>query len=390
MGIFRGRGRIERRVRSRAWLGLSIAVLLCVFSPATPPSALAAPPAEGDFDHAPCSERPTTRFVAKQGATASVGAAYSAHRVPLSLNAKLRGCRINPALFRISSPRLAGGQVAYVSAADLSAQPTTTGRDFERLAASNAAVCPTVPLPPSAELARTPERFVGRCVSLRVPVRAMERFVPRADGSGLQIPANLDGGHVLFDAPLEALAEDAERGWREDEVFQLFGRISLPQPGEGKGAPSLPVVEVLAVYDGYRAIGKEPVQATPRPLLVARAFESDPHVGIAFEDIPEPEMANLGVDSTRGAVIQEVDPQSRAELAGLRPGDVVVECGGKPIESAEDLGQVVDAVAQKPEFKLKVIRNGKRVTLSVRRRPIPLHSGEAVPPAANPAADAQP
>src|SRR5262249_1113529 len=150
------------------------------------------------------------------------------------------------------------------------------------------------------------------------------------------------------------LADDAERGWREDEVFQLFGRISLPQPAEGRGAAPLPVVEVIAVYDGYRAIGREPVQATPRPLL-GRGFESDPRVGIAFDDIPEPDAANPGVDSPRGAVIQEVDSQSRAELAGLRAGDVVVECGGKPIESAEELGQAVDAVGQKAEFKLKVI-----------------------------------
>ena len=38
-----------------------------------------------------------------------------------------------------------------------------------------------------------------------------------------------------------------------------------------------------------------------------------------------------------GAVVLQVDPQSAAERAGLKPGDLVTELGGMPVRDAADL-----------------------------------------------------
>jgi serine protease Do len=60
-------------------------------------------------------------------------------------------------------------------------------------------------------------------------------------------------------------------------------------------------------------------------------------IGIQLQTLT-PEMAGLlGVDgNTKGAVIAEVLPGSRAAKAGLRAEDVIVEVDRKPVSTAEE------------------------------------------------------
>ncbi|HEX8538793.1 MAG TPA: PDZ domain-containing protein, partial [Cystobacter sp.] len=45
--------------------------------------------------------------------------------------------------------------------------------------------------------------------------------------------------------------------------------------------------------------------------------------------------------ATRGALIIEVDPGSPAERAGLQPGMVIVEAGGRPVNNPREFAQAV-------------------------------------------------
>jgi serine protease Do len=63
-------------------------------------------------------------------------------------------------------------------------------------------------------------------------------------------------------------------------------------------------------------------------------------IGLQLEDV-DPSLARSSGAPTQGALIADVAPGSLAELAGLTPGAVVIEAGGKPVRSAADLKKAI-------------------------------------------------
>jgi S1-C subfamily serine protease len=57
-----------------------------------------------------------------------------------------------------------------------------------------------------------------------------------------------------------------------------------------------------------------------------------------------------------GAVVLQVDPQSAAERAGLKPGDLVTELDGTPVRDAADL-----------QLRLALLRIGEVAEFAVSR-----------------------
>jgi serine protease Do len=74
----------------------------------------------------------------------------------------------------------------------------------------------------------------------------------------------------------------------------------------------------------------------------------------------------LGKDDLDGAVIAQVDPKGPANKAGFRPYDVVTEFGGRKVRGISELmDQVADAEIGR-DVKVKIIREGKERTLTVK------------------------
>jgi S1-C subfamily serine protease len=76
--------------------------------------------------------------------------------------------------------------------------------------------------------------------------------------------------------------------------------------------------------------------------------------------------AKKGVQLSDGAYVGRVDPGSASALAGLHPGDVIVQLAGQAVRTDQDvdrimanvrLGQVVDLLAR---------RNGQTIKMTVR------------------------
>ncbi len=59
-----------------------------------------------------------------------------------------------------------------------------------------------------------------------------------------------------------------------------------------------------------------------------------------------------------GAVIQQVQPGSPADNAGLQSGDVIVEVDRKPVQSAADVQRALSSVPQGQDALLLVWSNG--------------------------------
>ena len=66
-----------------------------------------------------------------------------------------------------------------------------------------------------------------------------------------------------------------------------------------------------------------------------------------------------------GALITEVRPDSPAQQAGMQPGDVVIRFGVKGIRNPRDLQSAVERAKVEGSLPMEIVRNDKRMTLTV-------------------------
>lgn len=89
-------------------------------------------------------------------------------------------------------------------------------------------------------------------------------------------------------------------------------------------------------------------------------------LGVVIQDLTPDLAVALEVEIGEGAVITQVSPESPAARAGLKLGDVVFEMDGRPIRGSADLRNKVGLTPIGREVQLKVIRDGRRLTLRSR------------------------
>jgi len=73
----------------------------------------------------------------------------------------------------------------------------------------------------------------------------------------------------------------------------------------------------------------------------------------------------LGYNSTKGAFVSQVVPDSAAEKAGLEAGDIIVSVNDKKIETFSELRAKVATLGAGKTVKLGIIRDGKEKTYDV-------------------------
>jgi len=86
-------------------------------------------------------------------------------------------------------------------------------------------------------------------------------------------------------------------------------------------------------------------------------------LGVYIQDLT-PDLAQaFGIDAGQGAVVAQVVPDSPAEEAGLKEGDVVTAINGKSIENASDLRNEVGLLRPGKTIELSVLRDGEEMTV---------------------------
>jgi len=84
------------------------------------------------------------------------------------------------------------------------------------------------------------------------------------------------------------------------------------------------------------------------------------HLGIAAQTIPLPRRLAIATGAGARAIrIGEVEPGGPAEIAGLRPGDILVRIDEAPLDGADDLIRLLSSERIGRSVTLAVIRNGR-------------------------------
>ena len=89
-------------------------------------------------------------------------------------------------------------------------------------------------------------------------------------------------------------------------------------------------------------------------------------LGVQIQDVDEKIAKSFKLDGSRGALIAQVMKNSPAEKGGLKRGDIVLEFNGKDIEDVNHLKNFVALIAAGQQVDIKVLRDGKEKTLTVK------------------------
>ena len=88
-------------------------------------------------------------------------------------------------------------------------------------------------------------------------------------------------------------------------------------------------------------------------------------LGVTVQALNKELADSFGLDSTHGALVNEVINDSPADKAGLKRGDIIVEYDGKQVGELNDLPRLVAATPVGETVKVKVFRDGKERTVKV-------------------------
>lgn len=89
-------------------------------------------------------------------------------------------------------------------------------------------------------------------------------------------------------------------------------------------------------------------------------------LGVIISDINQEIAEQLGLDISKGALIQEVSPDSAAEDAGLEAGDVIVGVNEAEIDNASELRNAIGLKRSGERIKITVVRDNREITKSAK------------------------
>jgi len=101
------------------------------------------------------------------------------------------------------------------------------------------------------------------------------------------------------------------------------------------------------------------------PQLIAKGRVSRGWLGVGIQTVTEELATQFNLDKEQGVLVNEVFDGEPAQKAGVQPGDIILKVDGAAVDTPSSLAKVVAGLTPGKPAKLKVLRNGEAVELSV-------------------------
>ncbi|WP_151704124.1 DegQ family serine endoprotease [Nitrincola alkalilacustris] len=135
----------------------------------------------------------------------------------------------------------------------------------------------------------------------------------------------------------------------DGEVIGINSQIYTRSGGFMGLSFAIPIDVAMEVSDQLRDTG-----------TVARGW-----LGVVIQEVSRDLAESFGLDKPSGAVVVQVMPDSPAQGAGLKEGDVILSFNGNEIQLSSDLPHQVGRVRPGTVASVDVIREGERLTIPV-------------------------
>ena len=141
----------------------------------------------------------------------------------------------------------------------------------------------------------------------------------------------------------------------DGEVVGVNSQIYSQTGGNSGIAFAIPIDVVLSVAEQLKDKGR-----------VTRGW-----LGVVVQEVTRDLAKSFGLAKAEGALVARVVPGSPSADAGLKPGDIILTFNGQALQISNMLPPMVGAVKPGESVPLKVLREGKQITLKVRVGELP-------------------
>ena len=99
--------------------------------------------------------------------------------------------------------------------------------------------------------------------------------------------------------------------------------------------------------------------------LIKNGYVTRGWLGLAFQNLTQELAESFNLESSRGALVAKVMPNSPAYKAGIQSGDIIIQFNNEDVLSAADLPPKVGLIEINTTVRLKVIRNNNVISLNL-------------------------
>jgi serine protease Do len=108
-------------------------------------------------------------------------------------------------------------------------------------------------------------------------------------------------------------------------------------------------------------------------------------LGVGIQEIDSNRAKELKLPDDAGVEVTRIAPDSPAEKAGIKTGDVVTQYNGQRVENMEQFSRMVRETPAGRDVKIGIVRNGVPQTITAKIVGRPVISGQLIPaPVQNP------
>lgn len=109
------------------------------------------------------------------------------------------------------------------------------------------------------------------------------------------------------------------------------------------------------------------------------AFSQGSFLGVAIQEIDSDRAKELKLPEESGVEVTRIAPDSPAEKAGLKTGDVLTQYNGQRVEGMDQFSRMVRETPAGRDVKIGIVRNGAPQAITVRIVARPAIAGQLIP-----------
>lgn len=190
-----------------------------------------------------------------------------------------------------------------------------------------------------------------------------------AMGSPRGLEGTVSFGHVSA-LGREGLSDLAAQGLTFQNLIQTDAAINLGNSGGPLVNIDGEVIGInVAIVAGANSIGFAIPVNTARsvvPVLIEKGKVSRGYLGVSIRDAKDFEAREtLNLPDNDGALVNDVQPGTPAEQAGIKPYDVIRKVNGEPTKSAAEVMRKIASYAPGTTVSVEIIRNGQTISIPV-------------------------
>jgi len=170
----------------------------------------------------------------------------------------------------------------------------------------------------------------------------------------------------------------------EDRVYHDFIQIDASINPGNSGGPLLNINGELigintAIYAKAQGIGFAiPIGRAQKIIsdLIQYGEVIQAWIGITVQNIDEKLARYLKMPDIKGVIVTSVEPESPAQKAGLKEGDIILSIDNQKMASTGDYQTIARSLAAGNKMEAEILRNGKEKTVHVNTRVFPIEMAD--------------